>query len=106
MEGAGFTTPARTDAPPPSPASGRHQFNLHFATQRPGGFTQGVQGYRGVGGIQQPIHRRAAGFHPGRHLRLGEFLFFQKVIQLPAQRLLQRPGLDFAEDALLAAFSV
>jgi hypothetical protein len=77
----------------------RHQINFHLASQGAGGFAQGVQRDRGIGRIQQPIHRRAAGFHPCRHLRLGQFLLYQKVIQLKAQRLFS-VRLDFAEDAL------
>jgi len=51
-------------------ASRRHQFDFYLATQRAGGFAQRVQRDRGIGGIQQPGHRRPARFHPHCHFSL------------------------------------
>jgi len=79
---------------------GWHQFNLHLATQCPGGFAQRIERHGSIGRIQQSVHCSAARFHARGHIRLGERFFLQQPVNLQAHRLFERARFHFTQNAL------
>ena len=66
-----------------------------------GRLLQGVQGHRGVRGVEQAVELGAAGGHVARHRGPDEVGRLHLLLDLPGEQLLQRLGLDLLADALL-----